>query len=218
MNKLKLSKRLQRIVSLVDCGDLVVDIGCDHGKVLAELFLENKIKRAIATDISAPSVEKTKKLLTELGYIDFCKILVGDGFENVSSNEIDCCIIAGMGGHEIIKIMNECTLQVSSWVLQPMSDEELMRTYLNKSGYCILEDEFLLEKGKYYTILKVGRGKQKLNKLQQKFGKDYFKNDDFLTYAQKEMARIKEYINFANKKSKRDLIKRYKELQKAARR
>lgn len=218
MNKLKLSKRLQKIVALVDHCDLVVDIGCDHGKVLAELFLEKKVKRAIATDISAPSVEKTKKLLTELGYIAFCEIVVGDGFENVTSNEIDCAIIAGMGGHEIIKIMNECSKNVSSWVLQPMADEELLRNYLTKNGYYILVDEFLVEREKHYTLLKVEKGKQKLNKLQQKYGKDYSKNDIFLEYAQKELARVSEYMKLANKKSKRELKKRYKELSKVARR
>lgn len=220
MNKLKLSKRLQNICNLVENCHTVADIGCDHGKVVANLFLENKIQYAIASDISQPSVEKTRQLLTELGYIDQCSILVGDGLANIDpQTAIDCCIIAGMGGREIWHILTQSVHSITSWVLQPMKDESFLRKQLVSHGYKITKDIFFYDKGKYYTLLKVEQGKQRLNALQVAFGVTFEENQDFLQYANQELQNIKEYLESATTgKSKKDLKKRYQLLQKAIRR
>ncbi len=218
MNKLKLSHRLQTIVNIVPVCDLVADIGCDHGKVLAKLFLENKVKRAIASDISAPSVEKAKQLLTELGYIDQVSIVVGDGMQNVCQDKIDVAIVAGMGGREILQIMENCQSSVETWVLQPMSDVAYVREYLIKNGYKIAQDQFFYDKGKYYTLLKVETGKQKLNQLQIKYGVDYKKDCLLKEYLGKEMEKVSQYLEQAtSQKQSKELSKKYKELKKVIR-
>ena len=66
----KLSNRLKAIVKFVDKKDSIVDVGCDHGKVLAELA-KNKAEFLVATDISEPSVKKAEALLTELNFKNF---------------------------------------------------------------------------------------------------------------------------------------------------
>ena len=218
MNKLKLSHRLQTIVDIVPVCDLVVDVGCDHGKVLAKLFLENKIQRAIASDISAPSVEKAKQLLTELGYIDRVNIVVGDGMQNIDQASVDVVIVAGMGGREILQIMDNCQANVGTWVLQPMSDVAYVRECLHNNGYKITKDQFFYDKGKYYTLLKVETGKQRLNQLQLKYGVEY-KNDLVLKeYLGKEIVKVEKYLTQASSKiQSKDLKKKYKELKKIVR-
>lgn len=219
MNNLKLSHRLQRIVDLVPQSYMVADVGCDHGKVLAKLFVEGKINHAIGSDISGPSVEKTKVLLTELGFIDQCEIVVGDGFENIDSKkEIDACIVAGMGGREILQIMQKAKNTVHCWILQPMSDECLVRKTLNKSGYKIEVDDFIKDKGKHYVLLKVVSGKQKLSKMQVEFGLNFDQNETFQEYAKNELLKMEEYLKYSKKQSKKELLKRYKRLKKTLRR
>ena len=44
--KITLSKRLKAIASLID-SESIADIGCDHGKLGAYLYVNNKIKKVI---------------------------------------------------------------------------------------------------------------------------------------------------------------------------
>ena len=83
---MKLSKRLNEICDLVSKESVIADVGSDHGKVVAKLFLDNKIDYAFVTDISAPSVKKAENLLIDLN-IDKSKykIVVCDGGDNIKT-------------------------------------------------------------------------------------------------------------------------------------
>ena len=138
---MKLSKRLNSICELVVHEKSVADVGCDHGKVLAKLFLDNKIDYAYACDISAKSVKKAEDLLNEIG-VDKSKfeVVVTDGLQNINAKEIDLVIIAGMGGLEIIKILTEKDVCVNKLILVPHNNAIQLRTYLNNNAYNITKD------------------------------------------------------------------------------
>ena len=55
---MSISKRLKTIIELVTVGDTIADIGTDHGYVPISLLRENKVRRAIAVDVSKGSLEK----------------------------------------------------------------------------------------------------------------------------------------------------------------
>ena len=98
-----LGDRLSLVASFVD-KERVADIGCDHGKLLEELFRLKKITYAFASDISGPSVNKAVELLSfNKRNFDYA---VGDGLEKLEEkHNIQQVVISGMGGLEIIKIM-----------------------------------------------------------------------------------------------------------------
>ena len=50
---IRLSKRLAAIASLVTQGNILADIGCDHGYLPIYLIQQQRIPRAIAMDIAA---------------------------------------------------------------------------------------------------------------------------------------------------------------------
>ena len=103
--KISLTKRMKKFADLIS-KKRIADIGCDHGKITAKLFLENKIDFAIVSDISRPSAEKAKKLLENLGVKAF-EMRVGDGLETITKEDkIEAILISGMGGEEIIKILS----------------------------------------------------------------------------------------------------------------
>ena len=98
----KLGKRLEVIASLVT-KKRICDVGCDHGK-LAHYLLENKISDyAVVSDISMPSLNKAIDILSKSKYnFDY---ICCDGLTGYVGYDIDECIISGMGGDEIIKII-----------------------------------------------------------------------------------------------------------------
>ena len=135
-----LSPRLVKVREFVDC-KRVADIGCDHGKLVEDLFRNNKIDYAFVSDISKPSVTKAVELLTKnKRNFDYA---VGDGLEKIETNHnIEQVVISGMGGLEIIKILENNPLLLSKFVLQPQNNELRLKMWLIENNFEILNDLF----------------------------------------------------------------------------
>ena len=105
------SNRISTICSLVD-KKIIAEIGADHGYITLNLFQNAKIDFAFLTDISDNSLQKARDNFSQSNFSNNVMFLVGDGlkvFENIQK-ENNCkkpeqIIIAGMGGNEIIKIL-----------------------------------------------------------------------------------------------------------------
>ena len=85
--------------------DTIADIGCDHGYVCIELIKNNKVKKAIASDISYPSLKKTIDFVKVNNIDDRIETRVGDGLDVLNKDEVDAVIVAGMGGVLISDIL-----------------------------------------------------------------------------------------------------------------
>ena len=57
----KLDGRLRAVVDNIE-GEVVADIGCDHGKVAVCALAEKRVVKAIACDISSKSLDKAVAL------------------------------------------------------------------------------------------------------------------------------------------------------------
>lgn len=181
MGKVKLSKRLQTVADLVS-QKRVCDIACDHGKVIAKLFEDNKIDYAIVSDISEKCAIKAKELLLGLGFANF-QMRVGDGFESIyKDDEIQQVIISGLGGLEIIKILQNSDIQPNSLIIQPQNHAVELKKYIINNGYNIVYDKIIYDE-KYYNIFKVEKGVWRGVEFDLYFGKNNFINNaDFSGY------------------------------------
>ena len=67
-------------------------------------------------------------------------------------------ILAGMGGRLMRRILGELDrLPVQELVLQPQSEWEELRAFLYEQAYLIVEENMVLEEGKYYPVLRAVR-------------------------------------------------------------
>ena len=97
----RLTALYNHALALADNTDVVTDVGADHGYLAAMLAKSNRFAKVIATDISAPSLQKTTQLASQLGLQ--IETRVGDGLTVAPETTLAC--ICGMGGYEIIKIL-----------------------------------------------------------------------------------------------------------------
>lgn len=166
----RLSKRQECILSLARQADTTLDVGSDHGYIAAAL-LERKISaKLIASDISAPSLAKTISLLKRKGLNASTR--VGDGMDVIQPDErVEQVIIAGMGGAEIIGILERFSSaeQVEHYVFQPMKEIVALRRFLNQRGLNIVRDVVIQDKNFYHIITAVP-GKQYCTEQQFQFG------------------------------------------------
>ena len=97
--------RINRIVELSGHHDTVADIGTDHGFTSLLLLRTGRATKVIATDISSDSLSKAMRLFEQEGVQDLTECRTGDGLDVLEAGEADACIISGMGGHLIMKML-----------------------------------------------------------------------------------------------------------------
>ncbi len=199
-------KRLFTIYDLVDY-DVVADIGTDHGKLVGQLFLDNKISKAYLTDISEKSLSKARVLIQTLKVCDKCVFAVCDGLKGLQGVKKPYqVVIAGMGGEEIIKILSNCKNKnnIVSYILQPQKNVYNLRKYLVDNDYFIEKDGVVKEGKQFYFVIKAKQGKDNLSQQQLYFGKyaSEYNSQDYIAYLQRELELFEEINKNANNLSK----------------
>lgn len=154
----KISERLQMAASLVKPGNVLADVGTDHGYVPIYLLEQKKIPRAIAMDINRGPLERAKEHILLYGMQDYIETRLSDGVAALAIQEADTILIAGMGGGLILHILEagaDVCKSAEELVLQPQSELSRVRKSLEEWGYVTDAEEMLLEEGKYYPMMRV---------------------------------------------------------------
>lgn len=162
MKEIQISRRLQSVAAFVEIGKTLADVGCDHGYIPIYLLQKKKIEKAIAMDINQGPLMRAQEHIQEWGLENYISTRLSDGVGALKPNEAESVVIAGMGGPLMEKILTEgepVLRTVQELVLQPQSEIGTFRKFLCKNGYCITQEEMILEDGKYYPIMRVVHGK-----------------------------------------------------------
>lgn len=170
----------KRIDALIEecCGEVLADIGCDHGYVAVGAVLSGKVKRAVAIDISEKSLEKTRLLSERTGVADKVICLCGNGFAPLEE-KADSAVIAGMGGVEIISVLEAAGDRLPArLVLCPHQNAYELRRWLN-GKFRIVKDRTVAVAGKYYPIIVLGEGESFYGEDEFFYGKNSPADDDY---------------------------------------
>lgn len=156
---IRLTKRLRAVAGYVDTSRNVADIGCDHGK-LALYLAQAGCPKVVGCDISLPSLEKARQLKTQYAQ-DNLQLRAGDGLQPLRPGEVSVLVLSGMGGITITRILG-CSPtvleQVEEMVLSPQSELLQVYAFLAANGFCVADEEIVLDAGRLYRVLRVSRG------------------------------------------------------------
>ncbi|HHQ4318705.1 class I SAM-dependent methyltransferase [Clostridium perfringens] len=155
---MELSKRLKRIAEHVDKCESVADIGTDHGYIPIYLVKEGICKKAIASDINKGPIEKAKVNVAFEGVSDKVKCLLGPGLNPLKVGEVNGVILAGMGGNLTRDILLADMDKVKKYdfiILQPAQNPEVLREFLYKNDYEIIDEDLIKDEGRFYELFKV---------------------------------------------------------------
>ena len=155
-----LSKRLQAVADMVTKGNIVADIGTDHGYVPIYLVNNNIAPTAFALDINQGPLSRAKENIKREGLEKKINTVLSDGMDKLSPNMVDTAIIAGMGGELIVHILKTSKINntLKEIILSPHRDIEQVRRYIIDSGWHIIDENMVVDGGKYYTVLKAVHG------------------------------------------------------------
>jgi len=215
----KLNKRLQKIADLVD-RKVIADVGCDHGKIVLYLFENDKIDKAVISDISKPSLQKAIDLLNQKGYTNFVDYFCDGLTKYKESDKVEQIIIAGMGGLEMIQILKNSPISVKNVILQPQRNEYEVKEYLVDNNFNISYDIIIEDKDKFYNIIKANKVKNKneITEFEILFGKQNFEEGlsdfkNYLDYLENKNKMLLEKLT--DEKKKNNIIKMLENIQKA---
>lgn len=167
---MKLSNRLEMVVSFVKQGESAADVGTDHGHVPVELVRRGIVKRAYAMDVRKGPLSKAEENIAAARMKEKIETRLSDGVQKLSAGEAESVIIAGMGGELVIHIMDQGRHvwdTVEQWVLSPHSELYKVREWLEKNGFVIVKEDMIFEEGKFYTVMDVRKAVAGLEALHE---------------------------------------------------
>ena len=153
-----MSTWLSAICALIPQCGLLLDVGCDHGKLAEYAALSGLCGRVIASDVSPGSLQKAEKRLARYANAE---TRLGWGLRVLRPEEDpDVIVIAGMGGETISAILSAApwTRNGHMLLLQPMTKAADLRHWLADNGYTFTAECLVEDKGRVYPILTVTGG------------------------------------------------------------
>lgn len=155
---MEISKRLKILAEQLYGAKSFIDVGTDHGYVPIYAVKNNIVEKAIASDINKGPTEKAKMNISFEGLSSKIDVRLGAGLSTIRENEVEVALMAGMGGNLIRDIILNDISKVKRFkfmVLQAPQNPEVLREFLYKGKFDILEEDVCFDEGIYYEIFKV---------------------------------------------------------------
>ncbi len=154
---MKLSPRLRAIIEMVPPLDCLADIGSDHAYVPIALIQQQRIHRAIASEIASGPLKISQRDIQAAHLQQQITTRLADGLSGLSrQDQVDLAVIAGMGGQLITQILERGQSQlnfISQLILEPNNDEPCVRQWLSQHHWQIKTEQIVQEGRHIYEII-----------------------------------------------------------------
>lgn len=157
----KLSKRLECVASYIHKGMRIADIGSDHAYLPCYAVKYGIASTAIAGEVAAGPYDSAMRQVRLAELTEFIDVRKGNGLAVIEAGEVDCVVIAGMGGALITEILEqgkEKLSETSRLILQPNLAADQIRKWLIQHNWELTAEQLIEEDGKIYEILVADQG------------------------------------------------------------
>lgn len=151
-----LNARLLCAAELVRQDATFADIGTDHAYLPLFLLDSGRISFAYCSDINEGPLASARRNAEERGMSDKISFILTDGAAALSEKGISDYAICGMGGELIADIISKAPhlkAEGVNLILQPMSRQAVLRKFLAREGFEIINESYSFDAGKYYVCL-----------------------------------------------------------------
>ncbi|PHU37834.1 SAM-dependent methyltransferase [Agathobacter ruminis] len=149
---------MEAVAAMVTPGYKICDVGTDHAYIPIYLVQSGANPSALAMDLREGPLSRADEHIRDYHLEDRIATRLSDGIEALQDGEADSLIIAGMGGEVVLHILKafpEKCRHFKEMILQPQSDVDKVRRYLRENDFKIVDEDMILEDGKYYPMFKV---------------------------------------------------------------
>lgn len=199
----KLSTRLEMVASLVPNGVNCGDIGADHGYLIINLITSNRIIKGYACENKIGPYSRLKNNVSSANLLNKISVDLSSGIRTIP-NDINCVIIAGMGGDTVCSIINESLdklVNIDYFIVSSHSKMDEVRYLLTKLGYYIENEKTCFDMNQFYECTLFKKGRKNYSEIELKYGPILLKNKD-----ENLINKLKEKVIFNQKLMKNDNI------------
>lgn len=158
MKTAELSPRLVSAADFVRWGAVFADVGTDHAYLPLFLLKCGKIERAVCSDINCGPLNSAMENARDMGFFDKIDFVLTDGAAALYGRGITDLAVCGMGGELIADIVGKADFLRDASVnliLQPMSKQAYLRSFLARSGFSVLSESYTKEGEHAYVTMQV---------------------------------------------------------------
>lgn len=218
---MELTKRLKTIASYVPKGNIVADVGTDHGYIPIYLVKNGISPFAYAMDIRKGPLEKANTNIKLYGAENSVETILSDGLRELGNRKVDTLIIAGMGGmliHKILVEEQDKLKDIPTLILSPHLDVEQVRRTVHQLGFYIVQEDFLEEDGKFYPIILCRHGEEHYTDLEYQYGKAFVSTSyrTYKSYLSFVLAQNNKLCSQLKKTGTPSSLKRFQELEQVS--
>ncbi len=148
-------KRIDCIANMIKPVDVMADIGTDHAYLPILLVQTGRVKRAYACDVTKGPLSIAQEHIAQENLSQQIEAVLSDGFQHVP-NDAQCAVIAGMGCHTILSILEAAMDRLPAFsqiVVQSNNDVPLLRQWISAHHFTIQEEAVVEEKGHDYIVI-----------------------------------------------------------------
>ena len=149
------SKRLQSISSLINDGEDIIDIGCDHALLDIYLTLEKNCC-CRCCDVNQGIVDRAISNIKKYNLDGFIDAFIGNGFDDLNLDFNSVMVLSGMGTSTILKILDKN--RTHDIICQTNTDLYLLRKTICSLGYYIFREDLVFDNNRYYVSIRFSVG------------------------------------------------------------
>ncbi|MEW6307599.1 MAG: class I SAM-dependent methyltransferase [Bacillota bacterium] len=135
---MRLPPRLRVLAGMVPPGATLADVGTDHALLPIALVSRGVCPRAVATEAAIGPYRRARLAVESSGLGDRIDVRLGDGLAPVAPGEAQAIVVAGLGGLEIVRILEGAGPVLASaecLIVQPNRDQPAVRRWLTANGW-----------------------------------------------------------------------------------
>lgn len=169
--------RIEALYSFIDECDKVIDVGCDQAKL--GLMLAKRGQYSIASDRSVNVIDRARHDLGRNKYID---LRVSDGLDNIKEGEADTLVLAGMGTHTMIEILNKTSLRFKKIITISNNYHNILREKMNGLNYKVDSELIVEDMDKFYNLIVFVPGNSEYSERELLLGVNHVDEDMYNKY------------------------------------
>lgn len=156
-------ERIKQILKQIKPNSVIVDIGSDHGYLGILALKNNQAKFIYNIEINQKPLDNTITNLTKHNLLSKTKNILNDGLKNFELDKtIDYCVICGMGGNNISKILQDILKtknKIKNFIVIPNNNSSIVRKFIKLNNFYIEYEQIIHYKKNFYPLIKFNKKK-----------------------------------------------------------
>jgi tRNA (adenine22-N1)-methyltransferase len=153
-----MNKRIDAISQLIKPESVVADIGSDHAFLAINLLSKYHIRHVYNVELNRLPYENTISNLRKHNLLECTTNIIADGLQTNEINEtLDVCVISGMGGLNMIKIIDNANpnIKIKQFILVPNNNINKLKAYVSEKNYKIIYETNIMDHKYSYPLIQI---------------------------------------------------------------